>query len=225
MSNLEKVVGIIPARLNSKRLVNKNFRNFRGKPLYAHTTDLASKILPLSILSTDNKDLKQSALPSNIVIDERKESLCQDTTSINEVIKYIIEEYELRHKDIMLLQPTSPLRKASDILNSYNMFKSNYCSQVISISKADQSILKHGFLENNKFVPISSSSFLNMNDQELPDIYRPNGAIYIFKADEFIKCGNKLPNSNLLGYLMPKSHSIDINTMTDMVEAEKYYKD
>ena len=222
MHIFEHVVGIIPARMNSKRLKNKNFLNLSGKPLYSYSTNLASKLFPISYFTTDNQSISQIDLPSNVTYHLRDSSLSHDNTEMRSVISDIINSYSIINSHIILLQPTSPLRDERDIINSYKLFTKNECSQVISVCKTSNSILKYGFCENNIFRPISSTNYLNMNDQSLPTVYRPNGSIYIFSAKSFVENNYNFPNSKILGYRMKENNSIDINTFEDFSAAEGF---
>ena len=49
---------VIPARSGSKRIKNKNFKNFKGKPIisYSILTALKSKIFDKIVVSTDDKN-------------------------------------------------------------------------------------------------------------------------------------------------------------------------
>ena len=60
MINKKKILAIVPARQNSKRLKNKNFLNFGGRPLLDFTVEklLKIKIIDKIIITTDKKNLK-----------------------------------------------------------------------------------------------------------------------------------------------------------------------
>ena len=55
-----KNICIIPARGNSKRILNKNIKKFYGKPLIYYSINLAkkSKLFDKIFVSTDNKNKK-----------------------------------------------------------------------------------------------------------------------------------------------------------------------
>ena len=58
---MRRILGIIPARKGSKRVVDKNFRDFVGKPLFTYVTEAALKSMLLSdiVVSTDHEDIIQ----------------------------------------------------------------------------------------------------------------------------------------------------------------------
>ena len=51
--------------------------------------------------------------------------------------------------------------------------------------------------------------------QELPISYYPNGAIYIFSKNKFLK-EKAIPSRNILPYCKDEMHSIDIDTKLDL---------
>jgi N-acylneuraminate cytidylyltransferase len=53
-----------------------------------------------------------------------------------------------------------------------------------------------------------------MNRQQLPPVYRPNGAVYVFDADWFAANGSLASRS--IGFVeMPEERSLDIDTAED----------
>lgn len=98
--NGKTVLAIIPARSGSKRCPGKNFRDFRGKPLWRWSWDAAgrSRHIDLVIVSRD---------------EDRPPELCTDEASCEDVLRYHLASAP--HDWIVLLQPTSPLRTADDI--------------------------------------------------------------------------------------------------------------
>ena len=94
------VLAVVPARSGSKRCPGKNFRPFRGKPLYQWALDAAaqSRYIDRVKLSRD---------------EDRPPELCTDEATNEDVLRY--HQAEAPHDWIVLLQPTSPLRTAADI--------------------------------------------------------------------------------------------------------------
>ncbi len=98
MINNQTVLAVIPARSGSKRCPGKNFKDFRGKPLWRWSWDAAgkSKYIDLVIVSRD---------------EDRPPELCTDEATCEDVLRH-------HHKNeewLVLLQPTSPLRTTEDI--------------------------------------------------------------------------------------------------------------
>ena len=64
-----KIIAIIPARGGSKSIPKKNIKDFCGKPLIAHTIELAlkSKMIDRVIVSSDNHEIIEIALEYGLV--------------------------------------------------------------------------------------------------------------------------------------------------------------
>ena len=96
----QPVLAVIPARSGSKRCLGKNFRDFRGRPLYEWSVDAAlrSKYIDAHIVSRDAN---------------RPPELCTDDATNEAVLHYHLLQWN--YEWVVLLQPTSPLRLALDI--------------------------------------------------------------------------------------------------------------
>lgn len=112
--------GVIPARGGSKRYPRKNIAPCYGKPLIAWSIASARESdLTETIVSTDDAEIAEVAEAHGGSIPFlRPPELGQDTTSSFEVLIHAAQwcERTLQKPDyIILLQPTSPTRTASDI--------------------------------------------------------------------------------------------------------------
>ena len=120
---------IIPARSSSQRITNKNLVNINGKPLIYYTINECKKLKKIAdiCISTDsNKIINYCKKFKYILIRKRPKKLSSNTTSMNDVILDLIKFFEKankNYKNIILLQPTSPMRKYQDILRCLNLFK------------------------------------------------------------------------------------------------------
>lgn len=127
-----KVICVIPARKNSKRLRNKNLKILNGKPLIYWTIIKAIKIKKFDkiIISTDSKKIlsmkKEFKQYKKIEFIKRSEKYSKDSTPMKSVIINLLnilkKEDSYKPSAIAILQPTSPLRKISTIKKSIDRF-------------------------------------------------------------------------------------------------------
>ena len=68
-------------------------------------------------------------------------------------------------------------------------------------------------MKKNRLEAINEK-YVNQNDQEIPDLYKQNGAIYIFTVKSFLK--NRSIQKNIIPYIMNSNASLDINTFKDL---------
>ena len=115
------LIGIIPARGGSKGIPKKNIIPCAGKPLLAYTAAaaLAARGLSRVILSTDDRDIVQVGETLGLDIPYlRPPELADDDTPIVDVLQNIMEwmgECNEPCDGVVLLQPTSPLRRSEHI--------------------------------------------------------------------------------------------------------------
>ena len=132
-----KIIGIIPARAGSKSIKNKNITNINGKPLIYYTIKAIKKSkIKNFIVSSDSKkilNISKKFGVKNLFLRPKKFS--SDSTRSIELYKFLKKELEkfFDFDAIMVLQPTSPLRRFQDINNSIKLFEKNKCDSVISV--------------------------------------------------------------------------------------------
>jgi N-acylneuraminate cytidylyltransferase len=120
---------------------------------------------------------------------------------------------------IMLLQPTSLLRKTSDIYNIINMVKKYKYNSVISVSKSfNRPELMYSIEKKNFIKPIIKKK-KNKQRQDFKTFYNINGSIYFIKSKILKKTKSFLQNDTA-PYIMPISRSIDIDNKLDWRLAE-----
>ncbi len=197
------IYALIPAKSESRRIKNKNFVRISGKTLFKITLDFAigSEIFDKVIVSSDKKT--DCPLHSKIVFDLRPKHLARASTTMDRLILYVIKKYKMRNDDvIILLQPTSPLRSTDDLKKSLSIFFKKR-KTVISVER----------IKNKEHMFVSTKDGLIL----LPygEIYRQNGAFYIFKVKDFLK-NEKIP-FDFEPYPMERVNSIDIDEYLDYI--------
>ncbi len=208
---------IIPLRAGSKGLPNKNILPLNGQCLYLYAVNAAlaagaSRI----VISTDIVTVLNAAPINRVECVVRPQHLCGDTVDMATVLLHLIKTENLSGT-LVLLQATSPLRTAAHIQAGLALFNSQNYDLVMGVTPAERSILKWGFLQNNQFMPLSNPQYCFSNRQQLPEVVRPNGALYLFNAAWFINNGG-FTGSNLtrIGALnMNEKDSLDIDNAAD----------
>ena len=216
MKNNNKCVAVIPARGGSKRLKRKNIKIFNGQPLIAWTILEAkkSKYIDSIIVSTEDQEIADIAIQYGALVPYlRPDHLALDHIVATEPILEILENYH-DIKQVVLLQPTSPLRLHQDIDECIKMSTSNKGQPCVSISELvyDTSIL---VLRNEKNI---INKYKNNKN-----IFKINGAIYTSSTKNLIKHKTFI-TKNTIGYKMPIDRSIDIDTDLDFQIAENIFK-
>ncbi len=216
-----KNIAIITARSGSKGLKDKNIRILNGKPLMAYTIEAAIKsgMFDEIMVSTDSKEYASVAIKYGAKVPFlRTKKNSDDNASSWDVVKEVVKKYKDMGKEfntVCMLQPTSPLRIAEDIVNGYKLFNEKKADTVIAVCETQHSPLWSNTLdESNCMKGFISDDILNCPRQKLQQYYRINGALYIRKISTLYNEGN-MYDCNCYAYVMPRERSVDIDTMLD----------
>jgi len=221
MYKSKRILAVIPARSGSKGLPGKNIRPFAGIPLIAWTIRqaLASKYLDKVVVSTD--DLKISKIARKYGAETpflRPKKLAISSAKTVEVLIHALDFFERKGRKfdlIMLLQPTSPLRKTEDIDEAIKLFFRKNARAIVSVCPVDHHPLWCNILDKNGGMKnFAKQEAVNRNRQELPEYYRVNGAIYFTFASLLRKEKNFI-TERAYAYKMPRERSVDIDTEFD----------
>ena len=217
-----ETLAIIPGRKGSKGVINKNIRKINGKPLISYSIEAAlnSKYIKKIVVSSDSDEIIEIANSYDVESIERPQYLAQDDSTTIDVIKHILnvlDETDSYFPEILvLLQPTSPLRDSDDIDEAMKMFfECDSADSLISLSKFNHNPMWSFKIEDNFLSPAFDKEFLNKRRQELPELFLPNGAIYIIKTRKFIE-KNSFYLEKTKPFLMSEEKSLDIDTELDL---------
>jgi N-acylneuraminate cytidylyltransferase len=218
-----KALYLITARGGSKGIPGKNIKPLSGKPLIHYSIDAARCVSGDEniCVSTDDPEIIRAAESYGLKVPfVRPAELATDTAGSYEVILHALDFYEQQNRFfdcVVLLQPTSPLRKASHLKEALSKFNKDI-DMVVSVSEPKINPFHNLFIEQNGFL----SSFLK-NDhnrrQDAEKVYSYNGSIYIMQVkslrEKKISAFDKV-----VKYVMPPEFSLDIDEPYDWELAE-----
>ena len=220
-----KNIAIIPARSGSKGLKDKNIRILNGKPLMAYSIEAAleSQLFDTVMVSTDSEKYAQTAAMYGAEAPFlRSPQAALDTASSWDTVMEVLDGYSKLEKTFdtfCLLQPTSPLRTADDLINAYRLYTDREAFAVVSVCRASHPVSWYGTLDADCGI----SGFLKRENtirrQEQDVYYRINGALYIADIREFQK-DSFLYRKGGYAYIMPEERSVDIDTVSDFMYAQ-----
>lgn len=226
MNEDKKILAIIPARAGSKEIKDKNIKLLNGKPLLSYTIESAKKsdIFDSIIVSTDSEKIAQISKDYGAEVPFlRPENLARDESKTIDAVMHVIKELVLlgRYYDVViLLQPTSPLRTEKHIVEAYKLFVEKSFNSVMSICEVKDNPIFMKTMNNDGILKqMFENTTSSIRRQELDEIYRPNGAIYVNLLEELTISTSF--NDNLYGYLMSKEDSVDIDELMDFYLAEQ----
>lgn len=176
-------IAVIPARGNSKRLPNKNIMLLGDVPLLAHSINYAKghDFIDAIYVTTDNKEIKNIALKHGALVIDRPKELAGDKEPTVSALKHVLESIKEQVENVILLQPTNPLRPKHLLKDSFQLFNKNKYDSLFTVTSIHQ---KFGAIKNNIFIPFNYS--LGQRSQDLEPLYFENGLLYITKAKHIL---------------------------------------
>lgn len=214
-----KILAIIPARGGSKGVPRKNVREVAGRPLIAWSIAAAkaSRYVDRVILSSDDPEIISVSREWGCDVPfVRPAELATDHADSLQVVRHALgalgEDFDL----VVLLQPTSPMRLASDIDAALEALVTGGATTCVSVCEPDKSPFwtltprPDGFIQ-----PLFSADQMPSRRQDAPVVLALNGAVYVASADHIANGGTFL-SDRTCGYAMPKERSLDIDTELDL---------
>jgi len=220
-----RVLGIIPARGGSKGLSKKNIKILGEKPLIAWSIEagLKSKLINKVIVTSDNNEIIDVSRKYGAEIPFiRPSDLASDTATTRDVLVHAINDFSFKGENydyIVLLQPTSPFRKVSDIDAAILKAIENPVDMVVAVKETNSNpyyVLfeddENGYLRKSKDGDFSRR-------QDCPKVYEYTGSIYVIKVSSLLE-NESLAFNRVEKYLTEDIHSIDIDNLLDFQYAE-----
>lgn len=210
-------IAVIPARSGSKGLKNKNIIDLCGKPLMVYSIEAAleSRCFDRVIVSTDSEIYGAIAKDAGAEVIYRGESVSNDTATTYMVLEDLFSRIEQSFDYFMLLQPTSPLRNSTHVLEAIDLFEKKYDSFdfLVSVKESEHAKVLVNPIEEDFSLKHFDIDFANYRRQGFKD-YTPNGAIFIGKLYPYLERKHFF-GARSLAYVMNSFDSVDIDTELD----------
>ena len=215
-----KVTALLPFKLNSSRVPNKNFKKLYQKPLFEWILEtlLSLKAIDKIIINTDavNKIKRYSIFKnSKIIIRLRPLNLCGDEVSMNKVIA---DDVSNCPSDIYLMtHTTNPFLKKRTLNTAINVFKKNLIAKkydsLFSVNKFQSRFY------DSKSLPINHDPGNLIPTQQLTPWFEENSNFYLFTRKSFYKTNARIGKKPML-FETDRTESIDIDNQEDWHLAE-----
>jgi CMP-N-acetylneuraminic acid synthetase len=179
-----KTIAIIPARGGSKRLPGKNIKPLGDLPLIAHSIRYAKLhgFIDEVYVSTDDEVIKKVAVEYGAKVVDRPSAISGDLEPTVSALKHVLQSSEDNVENVILLQPTNPLRPENLLNEAFELFNKNNHDSLFTVTRNHQ---KFGRIVNDQFVPFNYK--VGQRSQDLEPLYFENGLLYITKASLIIQ--------------------------------------
>ena len=222
MSN--KVVAIIPARGGSKGIPRKNILEFCGRPLIAWSILQAVNTPEIDAVyvTSDDDEILDIATSYGVQKIERPDEISGDTSTSESAIAHALQGIEPAPAIILMLQPTSPLRKPDDLSSAVRQFKTEMWDSGFS-----GAVLEDFLIWKRKPGEVMESINYDYKNrgrrQDREHEYVENGSIYLFKPEILAKNNNRM-GGKIGIYLMDFWQSFEIDEPGDWELIEILFK-
>lgn len=225
---MTKRLALIPARYNSKRILNKNIKIFSGKPIILHVLEeiKKSKLFTEIHISTESKEILSLLKKFNYKVDfMRPKFLAKDKTVLVDVVNFVINKYKKLQKnfdELWLILPTAVLIKKEDLIKASKFYTSNKIDNMMAVSKFPAPIEWSMKIEKNLLKPLKRRS-LSLPSSVFKDKYYDTGTFIVYNIKNLLD--NKISNNlDFSPYILPSYKGVDVDTLDDWNLALLYYK-
>jgi CMP-N-acetylneuraminic acid synthetase len=208
-----EVVGLIPARGGSKGIPRKNLAAVAGRPLIAWTVDAARGARELSrvVVSTDDEEIATAAGLETLW---RPAALADDDTPMLDVVRHAIAE--LRPEVLVLLQPTSPLRRAQHIDAAVRLLHESGADSVVSVVEVPHRYRPEALMDVVDGGLVVRGTARTRTEKEL--VYARNGpAVLALRAAHL---GDDLYAGDCRPFVMDERDSLDVDAPFELELAD-----
>ena len=208
-----EIVGLIPARGGSKGIPRKNLAQVGGKPLLAWTVEAARAASELTrvVVSTDDDEIAAAA---GVEVLRRPEELAADDTPMLDVVRHAVAE--LSPDVVVLLQPTSPLRRAEHVDAAVRLLLESAADAVVSVVAVPHRFSPDALMDVVDGRVVARGGTRTRQEKEV--VYARNGpAVLAVRSD---RLGNDLYAGDCRPYLMDERDSLDVDDDFDLELAD-----
>lgn len=222
------VLGLVPARGGSKGVPGKNVRPLAGHTLLEYTARAAreSGVLDRVILSTDSPEVADAGRRAGLEVPfMRPASLAADDTPMVPVVEHALAEiakHAWSPDVIVLLQPTSPLRRPDHIRDAVTMLRETGADSVVTVVEVPRHLSPDYVMrvEKGRLEPFLPEGARVTRRQDARPAYSRDGTVYAFRRATLEKTGG-IYGHDCRPLFIDAGDSLSIDSPADWDEAER----
>ena len=228
-----RVLAVVPARGGSKGIRLKNLRPILGVPMVARVGQVVAELeaVDRAVVSTDHEEIAAVAEAAGLAAPFRRpEALSGDRIGDPEVLSHALRETEridgVTYDIVVMLQPTSPLRRAEDVARTIRMLVDGAWDSVWTVSETEskahplkQLTVEQGSGRLDYYDPAGKAIIAR---QQLTPVYHRNGIAYAITRDCLL--AQKTIMGARAGALLIDRPTISIDTEWDIMLCELFMR-
>ena len=222
------VLALIPARSGSKGVPDKNTRPLAGRTLleYAVAAAKASGVIDRIVLSTDSDRIAAEGRRVGLDVPFiRPADLARDDTPMLPVIEHALGALE---QDgwvadiVVLLQPTSPLRRAEHIRDAVRQLRDSGADSVVTVVELPRHLSPDYVMrvDRGRLEPFLAGGKDITRRQDTRSAFARDGTVYAFWS-RTVRETRSIYGRDCRPLVLSAADSITIDTQSDWAEAER----
>jgi CMP-N-acetylneuraminic acid synthetase len=228
-----RTFAIVPARGGSKGITRKNIRLLAGKPLLEYTLIQARAAgLHDVVLSTEDAEIARIGRRLGFAVPFlRPTALAADDTPTLEVLLHALGalrdlgDPRAEREFVLLLQPTSPLRRAEWIERALHDLDRSDADAAMTVLPVPAEHNPHWVYRRSDEHPSELTLFTGETQpisrrQDLPPVYHREGSVYVVRRT-VLETQRSLYGRRTLGIEVDPRQSINLDTLADWELAEQ----
>ena len=228
------ILAFVPARGMSKGIPRKNLAMLCGKPLISYTLGICKKIegLGATLVSTNDEEIAEYCSAQGFHTDYRRPAhLATDEAPMIDAVLHAVNWYETKHScivdHVLLLQPTSPLRRLQDISSALKYYRDNQLESLFGVTP----MREHPFEcieapeDGSEWSYLKKPSEMATRRQDYQGQFGfIDGSIYIASVDFVKQNRDFVVEGKTFLFFIDQRYSIDIDEPADLKMAELLLK-
>ena len=222
-------LAVIPARGGSKRIPNKNIKQFCGKPMISWSIDAALKsdCFDQVVVSTDDAEIADVALKCGAQVPFiRPASLSDDHTTTTAVIAHAIDWFAAQGEapeQVCCLYATAPFMTAEDLRAGLRVLTESGVDYAFSVTSYSFPIQRAIRITSGQRIEMFNPESFNSRSQDMEEAFHDAGQFYWGRATAWQK-NIAIFGSTSSPVLLPRYRVQDIDTEEDWLDAELKFK-
>ncbi len=216
-------IAFIPAMCGSNSIPLKNIKPICGRPLLYWTAKAACecKDIDLVYIATDSPEIREAAegfrqeagegIWEKIRVVDRSGQSADDRASTETAMLEFAGAYGF--DNIVLVQATSPMLRASDLEGGFALFRQPDTDSVLSVVRQRRFLWRE---DGRTAVPVNYDVFHRPRRQEFDGYLMENGAFYITSKENLLTYQNRI-SGNIKTYEMEEDTAYELDEPDDWV--------
>ena len=221
-------IAIITARGGSKRIPNKNKKEFLGKPIMCYSIEAArdSGLFEEVMVSTDDDEIARIAREAGANVPfMRSPETSTDYATTDDVLLEVLSEYAKRGQNfdyMACIYPTAPFVTAAKLQNAFRILNEQDAAAVMPVVQFSFPPQRGMAVRDGRLTYCYPENAMKRS-QDLEPVYHDCGQFYFYRTKEYLASRGD-PEEGYTPIVMPETEVQDIDNPDDWEIAELKYR-